>query len=181
MNKFKLPEGRDLALIKTMFSELEMANEILQYKDETNSTRSSVSDLLAYARGDLSQKQKIKEELLKYPSMRTALQSMISRTSVYCMPEAVAASSEIFPVRQIEGCQLRVEISHAETDQYYLIIEQVEGYHSPLSEMNLFGNSGSHEKLSLPEARRGIIQLVIKAGDNVLDLLQDPKTRIFLR
>ena len=181
MNKFREPEGSQLDFVKKTFSALEIIKDILQDETGHAPTRTSMNELFLYARGDLGQEKKIKQSLSKYPSMLFALRSMISQIAIYDMPESRAASSEEFPSRYIEDCHIRVELSQAEQNEYYIVITQTGSRQSLLSNMDLFGITNEYERVSLPEARRGITQLLVKPEVGVLELLRDPKTSIFLR
>ena len=126
MNKYKVPEGNELGFTQQAFSELELVETLLHEDTGNASPRIVAGDLFSYVRGDLTQETRIKEGLLKFPAMRTALRDMISQASAYHMPEAIAASSGEFPERQVEGCRVRVKASLAEADQYHLIAYKVE-------------------------------------------------------
>ena len=167
-------------MVKQAFAELEMVETLVRgAAEDAPPARIAASDLYAYARGDKSQALEIKEALLRNPSLRAALRRMVETTARYQMPEAIAASTDDFPERRAEGCRVRMERSRAEDDQYYLIVELAEGMDAP-SVLTLCDPEDRFERVELPPARRGVIQVTVTTESGVPAMLRDPKTAVFL-
>ena len=180
MSKFKVPEKGELAMVQQAFAELEVVDVLIHAPQQGESNRVTASDLFAYACGDAAQTVRIKSALIRFPSMRGVLKDMVARTSVYHIPEAIAASTEEFPMRRAEGCRVRMEASRAEADQHYLIIELDEGRDVP-SLLTLCDSKDRFEQVNLPAPRRGTIQVTVTAETGIPEMLRDPKTTIYLR
>ena len=180
MNKYMIPKTKELETVKQAFVELEATETLINHLPEHKTDSIAASDLFAYARGDGGKAQQIKAALIRFPSMRKVLKGFLIQVSSYYLPEAIAASTEEIPERGIEGCRLRLEISRAETNQYYLIIELGENGEIP-SSLVLCDLNDRFEQIQLPPPRRGTIQVTVTIESGIPDMLRDPKTAIYLR
>ena len=180
MNKYMIPKIEELETVKQAFVELEATETLIDSLSEHKKDSIAASDLLAYARGDGEKAQQIKTALIRFPAMRKTLKGFLFQVSCYYIPEAIAASTEEFPERSIEGCRLKIETSRAETNQYYLIIELGENGEIP-SSLILCDLEDRFEQIQLPPPRRGTIQVTVTIESGIPDMLSDPKTAIYLR
>jgi len=176
--QYPIPTEHEVNEMRQAFQEGQTVMQLLDADDAA--PRIAASDLYAYAKGDSDKSQVISEAMLKSPSMRCAYQSMVETTAVYLMPEAVAASSEEFPLRQAGGCQIRVEKSRAEDTQFYILITlPTERVKTP-ELMTIIEPNQASERLELPAPRRGLIQVSIDEGSGIPNMLRNPKTAIYL-
>ena len=181
MNKHNIPKRDELNSVKQIFAELEAVDTLIhQQPREVGSGAIAASDLLAYACGDEVNAGQISGALIRSPALRRVLKGFLTEVSEYYIPEAIAASTEGFPERGVDGCRLRLEVSRAESNQYYLIIELSEGGHIP-SLLTLCDLKDRFEQVKLPPPRKGTIQVTVTLESGIPDLLRDPKTAVYLR
>jgi hypothetical protein len=179
VSKFKAPEKKELEMVQQAFAELELVDEMINATQQSDAGRIMASDLHAYACGDASQAVRIKSALLLFPAMRGVLKNTMRGAAIYHMPEAIAASTEEIPTRRTDGCALRVEVSRAEPDLYYLIIELDDGRSVP-SVLTVCDVNDQYEQIELPAPRRGVIQVAIAAESGIPNMLHDPKSAVYL-
>lgn len=180
MSKYKIPEEKGMDMLREAFSEIETVEGLIRPDIATETDRIAAGDLYGYAMGETVQSVRIKSALLRFPAMRRALDEMLGAQAVYAIPEAIAASTDAYPERRTNGCRLRVEVSRAEGDQVYLIIEVDEGHAMP-ERLTLCGLDGQVEHLDLAAPRRGAIQVMVTIGSGIPEMLKDPKTALYLR
>ena len=180
MIRKRIPEGKELEMVKQAFAEIETVEFLVNPKMEaTGRTGIAASKLYAYVRGVSERGQETEEAILQFPALCRAYGHMVRGTAIYTIPETIAASTVEFPERQSEGCRVRVEPSRAEPDQYYLIIEVDDG--RPVPTIISIADTNEHwEQVMLPAPRRGVVQVMVTADSGIPAMLRDPKTAIYL-
>ena len=99
----------------------------------------------------------------------------------YRLPEAMAASSEEYPIRHGNGCTIRMEPSRAEPDQIYVIIEITGNVDQSPRSMFVCEEDKTCTRFELPELKDGIVQFISDSQSRLIKLLMNPKTEAFLR
>jgi len=122
------------------------------------------------------------ESLLKSDlAVRRTYRTLLQKSALVHMKQAVAASSQAYPERHAQGWRLRLQVSRAQSDQLYLILEMNDQRGKVAQTLHMFGPDDTIVRLALPAARNGVIQTIIDKESDVARLLAEPKTEIFLR
>ncbi len=161
---------------KVRFAALDTTRRLINH---AGSGGVSASRLYTYAiQGD---DQGVRQALGTDLALRRAYRRLLQKVSRFHIPEAVAASTEEFPERHSDGCKIRLQVSRAQPDQLYLIIELSDQRADSPKSLNVFGSDEACETLDLPVQRNGVMQLIIERESPLAHMLADPKSEIFLR
>lgn len=114
-------------------------------------------------------------------SLRRAYKTLLTQMAYFHIPQAIAASSEVYPARDCQGCRIRLQASRAESSQLYLIIEISDQRRDMPTKLSAFQKDEAYAQLDLPDARNGVIQTIIEIDSDLASLLKDPKVEIYLR
>ena len=79
------------------------------------------------------------------------------------------------------GCRIRFQRSRAEPGQTYVIIELDEGQGARRTTLFVCDAEDRCLKYRLPEAREGVVQMLLDEDSELLRALLDIKTEIFIR
>lgn len=138
------------------------------------------SRLYAYAAGLVAEDAGIEAALAADPRLAADFARLLARTSTWQLPRLAAASSGEDVVRSGDNCRIELRRSEAEPSQVYLIIELAAPEALPT---RLFVTRGDGQVVSaeLPDARDGVIQLLVGADTALVAALRDVGAEIFLR
>lgn len=114
-------------------------------------------------------------------SVRRVHSRMIADGARAALPFARAASSGA-AARRGDGCQIRVEQSRAEPDQYFVLVELTKGISTDGPTSLVVCDSDDHcRRFPLPAARDGISQIIADGGSDLMKLINDPSSKVYLR
>jgi hypothetical protein len=176
MNVYEHPQDIALVRAREAFAEVALTEALLQPGPKT-SRRVSASALYRAARDGTA----VDEEALQSRAARQFFAGAISETATYTLAEARAASSGGPAARHGEGCHIRFERSRAEPNQYFVVVE-VERAHAEPSPTSLIvcDREQRCRRFPLPEVRDGIAQIIAEADSDLVRLVGDPATRVYL-
>lgn len=120
-------------------------------------------------------------ELELAPAARRVHSRMVADSARAVLPFARAASSGA-AARRGDGCQIRIEQSRAEPDQYFVLVELAKGLAADAPTALVVCDSDDRcQRFPLPAARDGVAQLIADAGSDLMRLISDPSSKVYLR
>ena len=105
----------------------------------------------------------------------------LAQSAIFALPEARAASSGQIAGRHGEGCHIRVEQSRAEPDQYFVVVEIAKDATVKPASLIVCDTDDRCRRFPLPAVRDGIAQIIADGDSDLLRLIGDPTTRVYLR
>ena len=178
----ELPAGADLEAAARAFDETINLDALLGEGEGEGRAPIAFGRLYAYATeaegiGD----PELAEALAGDPGLRAALRRLVEKTAILRLPWVAAASAGTIMSRDGEGCRIRFQRSRAEPRQTYVIIE-LDGA-ADARHRTLFACDPENRcaKFPLPEAREGVVQMLVDEDSELLRALLDIKTEIFIR
>lgn len=178
MSEYKTPSEEQLKLIKRQFTDLSHLDAIMLNE---SGGRISPSHLFSYVNGDIIDDPEIETALRTDLNLRRVYRDMLQKAAAYYVPEAMAASSDEWPVREGKGCRIRLEPSRAEPDQIYVIIELTGDDRNAASVLVVCDTESNCSRFDLPSVRDGVAQIITTRSSDLVRLLTDPKTEAFIR
>ena len=180
MNDFPIPTDTALNQVRTTYAALSAAQSLID--DNTQATSVAAHQVFAYATGATAYPNaELERHLHQNPGMRATHRRMMSARAVVSLGMAMAASDGDLLPRSGDGCTIRFEKSKAEQGAYYVIIELTGDTDRRPSHLVVCDEDDTCQQFALPQARRGIIQILVAADAELLDLLRKPNTEVFLR
>ncbi|MEG3619699.1 hypothetical protein V5T82_14635 [Magnetovibrio sp. PR-2] len=172
------PNPKDKEVAQAEFRALSQAQGLM----DAEGGAVSPSRLWAYAQSQLSDGfEDVLHALDQNPDMRKAYGAMIRSAAMYSFPEAMAAAeADTLPERAGQGCKLSLKPSRAEQTQLYLIIELADTSKKPKA-LVVSDKKDRTALLTLPQARDGIIQVIVEKNSDIVRLLKDPKSEAYLK
>ncbi|WP_417820113.1 hypothetical protein [Terasakiella sp.] len=158
------------------FGELHNVRKVMTKRE---SGAISLGRLYAYVQG--AQDDAVQDILGRDLKVRRVYRSLLQKSALVHMPQALAASTQDYPERHADGCHIRLQASRAQSDQLYLIVEMSDQRRDMPQSLHLFGPDETMVRVALPAARNGVIQTIIEKNSDAARLLGEPKTEIFLR
>ena len=173
-----MPAPKDKEAAQSEFRALSQADELMA----AQGGGVSASRLWAYAQGQLTDDVRDVEQALdQNPAMRKTYMDMIRSAALFSFPEAMAASeADTLPERTDQGCKLSLKPSRAEESQLYLIVELADTSKTPRA-LIVSDQEDRTSLLTLPDARNGIIQVIVEKNSDIVRLLRDPKSEAYLK
>jgi len=171
MTEFEQPDPETLARARQIFAERRIADALADGAGE-GPAHLSPAAIYRAAVGDAP---------LRNPALRSAYRSLVAQTSSYALPRAAAASSAEFPVREGDGCRIRVERSRADDDRHYVIIELTDPDRAAPQLMTVCDVDDNCTRVALPEPCRGFIQFLAEPATGILEKLRDVNAEIYFR
>ena len=167
---------------KEVFYQVSGASQITrEFFEQKNIGEVGSRQLYAYAknlnRGDTV----IEDQLKSNPNLRAALRKIIKNLSQYHLPEAMAASTEELQDRIGKDCHIRFEESRAVPDQFDVFVEMVKDKSAIPSCLIVCDEDLNCHQFDLPAMRQGVSQLISDRNSELLVLLSNPKSEVFLR
>lgn len=184
MKEFAPPGEAGMTMARQRFAEYELLDSLMADNalDAGFIPGVSVSQLYAAsARPGVPIPADVAAAMLHQPRMRQIYRDLLARSAMFHIPEAMAASTDILPVRAGEGCRIRFEASRAEPDQVYVIVELDEPDRDPPSGLIFCDAENFCASLALTGWRQGVVQTIVARDSDFLRLAQDPKSTAFLR
>ncbi len=146
--------------------------------DEPLSERIPIRMLYAHAvdEGGLAA-ENLKTVLAAEPARRATYQRMLRALALHYFPAVRAAGTEWAPHREIAGCQIDL----GEDDgQLFVIIELSAELSQAPKSLTVINESGIGRRVALPEALRGVIHFPIVEDEELVMLLRDPDSEVYL-
>ena len=176
--RYKLPQGAQLNVAARLFDAISTIGTLTRPAEEGR--RIPFRRLYDFAT-DGAADDALERAVNADPVLGRDLARLLARTCRHHLPRVAAASSGAITHRVIEGCRIRFEVSRAEPEQTYVIIELTDRDAPPPTTLFLRDGDGRSRKVPLPEGRDGVIQLLEGRDSDLLRGLRDIKTELFLR
>jgi hypothetical protein len=183
MNDFPLPSGTHLERLRRTFAEIDGAEALLQAEDP-RPAKLRVAASALYAAAQATAPNRAAELVLSESrAARRLFRQSIVDTAAYALPEAKAASSGGPPARHGEGCRIRIERSRAEPDQFFVVVELIRQGAAGTAPTSLIvcDSEDRCRRFPLPALRDGIAQFIAEADSDLMRLIGDPSTRVYLQ
>lgn len=178
MQSFDAPDDARLAQARQDFADETLADELLA----ATGGALSASRLYGYARRQGGPADLEIERLLRAnPGARALYRRFVSAGALYHAPQAMAASSDAVPPRAGDHWRIVAERSQAEPGQYIVVVELGEGHAQTPTTLVLCDREDAFHHFEVPQAVRGVIQLISGEDDALIRLLRDPATEVWLR
>jgi len=123
---------------------------------------------------------RIRRALASDPRLRLDLDRLLQRTASWHGPRASAASSGQLETRTGDGFQIQMKSSRAAPDQVYVLIALTGALGRTPSTLVIRSAAGEYIKWPLPRAQAGVIQVLTDEASDVLRLLRDPRSELYL-
>jgi len=115
------------------------------------------------------------------PGTRADFHHMLNNTARYHLPQVAAASTGDIESREAGGCKISFRPSRANADQMYVIIECNGDTSFSPGVMFVVGLGEQTDRLELPPAQNGRIQLLLERGSSMAEGLLNIKTEVYLK
>lgn len=180
MNDFPIPNDIMMAQVRTTYAALSAAEALIE--NDTPTTSVTAHQLFAYASGMTAYPNAdLERHLQRTPGLRATYRRMMRTRAAFSFGTAMAASDGDLLPRSGEGCSIRFEKSTAEDASYYVIIELHGDTDRQPARLVVCDDDDTCQQFALPQARRGIIQMLVAEDAELLGLLRKSSTEVFLR
>ncbi|MBT3886652.1 MAG: hypothetical protein HOF70_17845 [Rhodospirillaceae bacterium] len=183
MTSYTITDDKQIDDAREIFGGLAAMNDVLEEATGTDNVAAvAPADLYAFALGHAGPAASKVEAALKTSApIRAAFHDLLSCASDFHVPRAMAAASDDIDVREGADCRISIQPSEAAPGQVYVIVELTQaGSHDP-KVMHLMGAGDVYHRTELPEFYDGIAQLIVEVTSEIITLLQDPDTEVFLK
>ncbi|MGE3335330.1 MAG: hypothetical protein AB7I36_16920 [Rhodospirillaceae bacterium] len=180
MNTFVRPEGPALARLRERFAEIEETEALLSQDRGGPSRRLPASRLYGAAINE-SNDPSVDVALEESRGARGFYRRTVAASSLFSLPEARAASSGAVRARHGEGCRIRTEQSRAEPSQYFIVVEVTKNDRAAPTSLVVCDSEDRVRRFPLPAVRNGVAQMIAEAGSDLMRLIGDPTTKVFLK
>ncbi len=180
MNTFVRPEGPVLARLRERFAEIEETEALLSHDRGRSACRLSASRLYGAAMSE-GNDPSVDVALEERVGARGFYRRMVAASSLFSLPEARAASSGAALARHGEGCRIRTEQSRAEPSQYFIVVEVTRNDRTAPTSLVVCDSEDRVRRFPLPVVRNGVAQMIAEAGSDLMRLIGDPTTKVFLK
>lgn len=179
MNVFERPQGLALERLRQRHSEIEEVETLL--RPAAGQVRVPASRLYAAAAED-DNEPAIEALLSESRSARAFHRRSVAASALYSLPQARAASSGAALARHGDGCKIRTERSRAEPDQFFVLVEvEKSDRKAPPTSLVVCDSQDRVRRFPLPAVREGVAQMIAEADSDLLRLISDPTTKVYLR
>ena len=179
--RYKLPSIEAQGPTRQLFDVISNLQSIKTGGDSDKVTKIAFGRLYAYATGANGDADPELERLLMEDlGARRDFRRLLQKTASAHMPHVAAASTGAISQRAGTNCRIRFEVSRAEPDQTYVIIDLTDGEASAPAALFVCDVEDSCDKFPLPRGRDGVIQLLLARDSELLAKLRDINTEIYL-
>ena len=179
--RYKLPSAEALGPTRQLFDAISNLQTLAAGGNGGRGTKIAFSKLYACATGADGDADPELERLLREdPGTRRDFRRLLQKTASVHMPRVAAASTGAISQRAGTNCRLRFEVSRAEPDQTYVIIELTGSEMLAPTALFVCDAEDRCDRFPLPRARDGVIQLLLARDSELLAKLQDIDTEIYL-
>ncbi len=178
--EYKRPDPADIPHLEAGFVTRRRAMDLMSMTLELGAEGAmSVSDIYNFVAGEGNiDSTAAKRAILADPVLHTRYRDFLNRESQYVLI-ARAASSDELPPRDGQGCKIRFQPSQAEPSQVYVLIELDDSSMSAPTTLFVDGDETAL-RVSLPDARDGVIQLLEERYGDTVMALANPDNRVVL-
>ncbi|MHB1203929.1 MAG: hypothetical protein ACYCZX_00055 [Rhodospirillaceae bacterium] len=183
MNTFDLAKGPRFERVRELFTEMQDAGALLRPAPDRGMSTKRVSASMLYAAARNGESEAIEGVLSARRGARGFYRQVVADTARFALPQARAASSGLAPARHGEGCHIRIEQSRAEPDQYFVLVELARTAFSAPAPTSLIvcDEDDNCRRFPLPAAREGIAQIITDGDSDLMRLISDPASKVYLR
>ncbi|MBT3703145.1 MAG: hypothetical protein HOE62_04455 [Alphaproteobacteria bacterium] len=179
--QINLPDDQSMATVQEHFADEDNVRQTLTAMREAEPTI-AFSRLWRFASGEVTHDADLLTALRHDSKLAADVNALLQKISWSHLPQAAAASTdEDLRLRETDLCAIRIESSRAEPDQVYVIIELKDAEANAPRTLITSAAGGTLERLELPAAQGGVIQVLLQHDDAVLIALRDHGTEVFLR
>mgnify|MGYP001387565028 CR=1 FL=1 len=175
-----LPKKERQPLAARLFDVFESEGELRRPLEPSESGAIAFNRLYAYASGARDEDPEVEAALARDGGLRKDFQRLLERVAPYYMPQVAAASTGPISERVGAGCRIRLEPSKAEAGQIYVIVELADKTAQPVT-LFVVDDQGQTQRLALPAARDGVIQILAAEGSELVSALGHIKSEVYLR
>jgi hypothetical protein len=183
MNTFDLSPGPQLEHVRALFIEMQDAESLLRPTAIQSVSRKRLSASALYTAAANADSGMIEGALSDSRGARCFYRQVIADTARFALPLARAASSQLAPARFGDGCNIRIEQSRAEPNQYFVLVELAREPQNTPAPTALIVCDGDDRcsRFELPTARDGIAQFIADVDSDLMRLISDPASKVYLR
>ena len=179
MTDYPMPSEAEMTGLERTLGEDTIVDALLsQDMDEMLLERIPIRMLYSHAvgEGELAA-DNLNTVLAAEPALRATYQRMLRALALHYFPAVRAAGTEWAPHRKVAGCQIDL----GEDDgQLFVIIELPSGLTQAPKSLTVMNEAGSSRRVALPEALRGVIHFPIVEDEELVMLLRDPDSEVYL-
>ena len=161
----------------SIFDDLGDAAKAKDGRDQTFGFR----DIYAFATGLEAPTQALREALLRDRRLRSDLDRLMDKVSLYRFPKVAAASSGAVEGRDGDNYRIRLKVSRAAPGQTFVIIEFDDPKAKVPAALFFRRPDGEYGVHPLPEPEGGVIQILADSGSGLVTALSNVDTEVYLR
>ncbi len=182
MSEKSVPADSPLAaLIAETLDAATLADGLVRKREDHAMTRPGFRDLYQYATNPLYLPgEGLLASLANDERLAGDFQRLLENVAHMRFPMVAAASSGQVERREIPGARMTFKASRADASQLYVILELEDASREPRV-LFVREDGGGSERVILPRARNGHIQLLMETGSPLAARLRDIRSEIFLR
>jgi hypothetical protein len=179
MTNYPRPSETDLGELERMSAESTMADALMAQSRESGPSKAlSLRTLYRHASGEGHLAEHDLESIYAAgPTFRAAYQRMLRAFSLFYFPSVRAAGTAWAPHREVAGCQIDLD---EDEGQLFVTVELPRDLADVPRSLTILGKSGVGRRVTLPEALRGVIHFPIVGDDELIKLLRDPDSEVYL-
>jgi hypothetical protein len=179
MTNYPRPSEPELTELERMTGEDTISRALMsQDRDAKGPKPVGLHSLYVHASGDSHLAAHNLEAILAAgPTVRGAYQRMLRAFSLYYFPTVRAAGTEWAPHREVAGCQIDLD---EDDGQLFVTVELPSGLADFPTSLTVISKSGVGRRVKLPESLRGVIHFPIVEDDELVTLLRDPDSEVYL-
>jgi len=113
--------------------------------------------------------------------VQASFRRLLNNTARYHLPQVAAASSGDIEQRESEGCKIAFRPSRANAAQIYVIIECIGDTSFNPAVLFVCAVDGTTNRMELPVAQNGRIQLLLERESDMAKGLLNIKTEVYLK
>ena len=179
MTNYPRPSETDLDELERMSAEITIADALMALsRDSGPSQVLSIRTLYLHASGEGHLADHDLESIYAAgPTFRAAYQRMLRAFSLFYFPSVRAAGTAWAPHREVAGCQIDLD---EDEGQLFVTVELPHDLANAPTLLTVMGKSGVGKRVTLPEALRGVIHFPIVGDGELVSLLRDPDSEVYL-
>ncbi len=178
MTDYPKPSLAEMADVERTLGEYTIVDALLLQDMDETMERIPIRTLYAHALGEGGlAADSLKTVMAAEPARRAAYQRMLRALALHYFPAVRAAGTEWAPHREISGC--RIDLGE-DDGQLFVIIELPRGLTQAPGSLTVVNEAGRSRRVTLPEALRGVIHFPIVEDEELVMLLRDPNSEVYL-
>lgn len=176
---YQRPVDAELAELELRMSELAMVEELTSKAvHPVPADQVSIRSLYSLAiGGEMPEAKSLESVLAIGPTTRAVYQRLLRTLALFYFPSVRAASTEWAPHREVAGCKIDLD---RDDDQLFVTVELATDTERLPKSLTVINTAGQIRRVPLPEALRGVIHFPIVEDDDLVTLLADPDSEVYL-